>query len=585
MPLYLENYGLSFFGEDDDTFSGFVAQILRDGDLIVGYYGLPYVNYHFGDVQMIARTERAENEGHLEVIGIDSHVAGRAVWNVRLHGANLKRDDEDRLTKRVLASKPDGSGAAVVNIVNADVLPSFKEGELITLQVAVFPELIGYYADEDEYAETQPDFHNGKKLLLEEGVVFPGGLLQNRNPNNPEFGKNDDMDDINQIRGKVKSLQRGRFQIGEKTYYPYIVSTIDTQYGDLEIIHTIDQVKEAQRGNIKEGAVVDVLGVISGDAAIREYENGIVRDEEHDLTALCYMFAGGDPERLRSVLTENTVYTAEYNHSEYIGADEIIKRFRYVQKTHKGNYFARLATITEIDGGDGSGASLKYGVGKRCVVLSSDEETDYESIAFIDIDDDGRIIRLVTSVDARYHFLLDERPEKKSLLDEVDLPKSVVEPILLRAHFFEIIDHSISDEAILGDTDYSWQYQNNIHQMLNAMPETEEQYKRMYTENLFGYLFAKAVEMEYSENHQETLSGYVCGYEPSEAWEGVITSGLDEDRQRALEKAMDTGKLFFNDFAFFMQDNPAESYEDNLTRALMLTQILGRLYSRQCLNW
>ena len=68
--------------------------------------------------------------------------------------------------------------------------------------------------------------------------------------------------------------------------------------------------------------------------------------------------------------------------------------------------------------------------------------------------------------------------------------------------------------------------------------------KKAYMENLFGYLFAKAAEMEYAENHGTASFRHLCNYSPSDCWAGEIHSNLDEKRQEALEAAMELGRQF-----------------------------------------
>ena len=582
MPLYMENFGLEVFTENDESMSGLIAHSAQNGVAITGYYGLPYFNQHYGSVQIILRTKPREGEESLELSGVDTHAAGRAIWTARLSGANVNPDDADKLSRRVILTRADGSGGmAVVNIVNADVLPSFMEDDLITLQVLAFPEFIGYYPDEDAYADSLPDRKYDKKFLLSDGCVFPSGLLKNRDPDNPDYGKNDHLDDLVNIRGTVKSARYGRFNVGEEEYRPYIVTTIDTEFGPLEIIHTPDQVDESLRENICEGAVVNMVGTLSGDAAIDEYEHGIVKDEEHDLALLRYVFADHDPERLRPVLLENTVYTAEYNNLQFTGADEIVERIKTVQDGDK--HFAHMATITEVNSEDGE--LPEYPVGKRCIVLATGEETKYESIAFIEVDENGNIVKLRTSIDSRYHFQIDEKPKKKNILEDIEIPDSVMEPILLRARYHGIIDESITDEMVLGDIENANEYENNVRQMMETLPEaTDKEQEKTNMENLFGYLFAKAAEMEYAENHGTSSFRRLCNYSPSDCWAGEVHSDLDEKGQEALEAALKLGRQFYSDLKFYSECNPDEVYEDNMLRALILTQILGRQFSKKHLD-
>lgn len=51
---------------------------------------------------------------------------------------------------------------------------------------------------------------------------------------------------------------------------------------------------------------------------------------------------------------------------------------------------------------------MEYPVGTRCIVLADGDADDYESIAFMTMDDNGMITKIKISTDGRYHFKIDE---------------------------------------------------------------------------------------------------------------------------------------------------------------------------------
>ena len=585
MPLFAENFGLEFLMEDEKILHGFMCDAVEKGKEIKGYYGLPYLNCTYGDVQIVLRTQRRQQGDGLEVVGMDSHAAGSTVWEVRLSAMNLDPPHADKLSRRVVATRPDESGGmAVINLVNADVLPSFLEGDVIKLQVAAFPEHIEYFADEDAYADFQPAMKNGGKFLLDEGSVFPAGLMQNRNPQSPHFESDESLDNLVNVRATVKALRYGQFAMDGDEHDAFVYCIVDTKFGPLEIIHGFSQVDEAQRENMRGGAVVNFYGTLSGDAAIYAYEKGIVRDEEHALAAFRYMFRGNDPERLRQILSQNAVYLAEYNGKSYVGPDAIIQRLKFVQEDHTQEYFAHMATIVSVDGGE---ETLPYGVGKRCIVLASGEETNYTSIAFLEVDGEGNVSRLLTSTNPRYHFDVDEKPERSFLFDDPDIPRSVIESILARARFEGMLDSSVTDEMVLQYSAWSEEFENNARQMLNALPEDKSLDRDSLLENLYGYLFAKAAEMEYAANQYASAlkGGLLCSYTPDDAWAGRIESTLDAERQAKLEDAFALGRQFYQDFALYQKLFGAGNYDGDMMKSLMAVQNLGCFYSRKCLDW
>ena len=587
MALYFENFGIGDIMADETAFTNCLALVAKEGIPITGYYGLPYLNHHFGELQMILRIGQGKSGASLEVKGTDTHARGSAIWNCRLEDIDVNQKNRDKLSRRVVVTKQDGSGGmAVVTLVNADVLPSFMEGNSIKMQMIGFPELIQYYADEDAYAEAQPSLRNGMKFTLQDGGVFPTGFMRNRDSEESERESDEHLDDIMNIRGTVKKCRFGSFTVGNISYKTFVFCEIDTEFGPLEIIHTIGQVEEEQRQNMKEGAVVNFYGLLSGDVAIHEYENGIIRDTEHDLAALRYVFCGNDPARIRSILCDDCVYHSGSSGRDYVGPDAIIERLQYVQKNHVGNTFAHPATIVSIDEGN---EDLPYPVGTRCLILAYGEETNYRSIAFIEVDSDGNIVKITTAPEPRYHFMLDEKFKKKTVFEGFELPDSVVEPIILRARFQGIIGEEIEEQMILNDTEEFAAYENNIQGMLDNIPEVFDGNQDKYLANMFGYLFAKAIEKEYSIIHGEISNTdpswlLTARYVPADAWAGVIHSTLDPEGHKKLEEAMLLGRQFYKDFKYYQERTNGEEYGDNLHKALTIVQRLGRFYSSKCLE-
>ena len=448
------------------------------------------------------------------------------------------------------------------------------------MQMVGFPEKIEYYPDEESYFEDQTKTQKGKKISLHEGTVFASGFFQNRSPNSEYFESDEHLDDIVSICGPVKALYKGYTQFGENKNFSFITCIIDTEFGPLQIDHTVHQVEKSQISNLKVGSYVSFIGILSGDAAIYDYEKGIVRDEEHDLAALRYMFSGNDPERIRSILSNDAVYHTEYHGEDFCGPDAIIQRLKEVQEVHqeKNKYFAHLATIVSVDEGE---YVLPYAAGKRCIILAMGEETKYTTIVFIDTDENGNIERMTTSSNSRYHFQIDQKPKARNPFEGLELPKTVLKPILLRAKFQGIIDQSVTEEMLSTSSDYSYEFDNNISQILESIPEENLEEKKRIIKNVFGYLFAKAIELHYAKTRPVTSfeERLLCSYSIDDAWEGVIHSDLSAEQNTRLEEALELGKQFYNDFEFFQGTQEESSYKENLRQALVAVQILGTMYS------
>lgn len=419
MIQFLENFGLGDYIENDEFIQGIVGAAVSEGKLFTGYCGDSYIVHDFGDLELSVHIHR-EDEKHASIIGFDTTCPGREMWNVRISTPHLLPKDASRLEKRCLVkSAVNGKGLAVVNILNSDVIPSFAPEERMLLQVVGFPVSIHYYENEDAYAADQPDGPDGKKWLLADGTVFPSGFLNNRSINKEKKDDEEDDDDADNyclIRGTVKGLYHGILKFGEAELKTCIRCIINTSFGDLMLIHTHDQVPEKEWDALKVGSIVNTVCVLVGDAAIYDYDEGIIKDEENDYSVLRDIILKGDPERLRCILADDAEYYAGYNQKLYKGQDEIIERLKVVQEKPRDEFFAHRATVTSIDDMDNT---TPYEVGKRCLVIAEKEETNYTSIAFLTVNDEGMITRIETTTDSRYHFRIDNTADEFTIVNAI----------------------------------------------------------------------------------------------------------------------------------------------------------------------
>ena len=390
MPAFLSNLGMEIFTEDENSYCNLIKYVIRNGKVICGYYGLPYINHHWGDVQLVTRSAPGKDDA-LKAIGLDTHCAGWYCWDVRIVSALKDKDNDDPLSKVLMVKGMDGSGIAAIHVVNADVLPSFAEEEIIKLQMIAFPQTISYYPDRESFEEAVAPSKDGNKYMIGENMAFPIGI----------FNDTDDMHikTLTQIHGTVKEVLWGNVEFEETNAQTFVSCHVETQFGDIEIIHTPDAVDEAQRKHVRAGATVDCMCYLSGDAAIHEYEKGIVLNHENHLKLLSYTMAKGDPERLRSVLANDFVYHSEASGKHFDCIDEFIDCTKCIHEKGRGCH-PHYATITEsIEDG--------YPVGTRCLALSYGSDENYSSVVFIDMNEENKIQRIFLSSDPHYRFRID----------------------------------------------------------------------------------------------------------------------------------------------------------------------------------
>ena len=583
MANMLENYGLEMFRKDEEAFSGLVGFALSEGKCVSGYYGTPYIYKRADDVEFwVSTTKRAD--GNFEVEEVNTHCGNPCLWELRHSGIDLTPKDANKNKRLIVFNRNDSTGGSFpIEIINADVLPSFMQDDIIEAQIVALPLEINYYDNEDEYAEAQPAAESGKKWLLAMGSMAALNFIYNHDPSNYDPEKEYESDSYVEFVAKVKKLYHGSFEINGEKYHTFIRCIAETNYGEIEFDHTIDMVPEEQQDKVKVGAIIHGICMLSGDVAIKDYEDGIVKDFDNDLKLMKYTFAKGDPERIRNVLAENAVYESDHSKETYIGAQEIIDKIKYVQENRGAEYSAYFATITAVDD-----ENVEYPIGTKCLVLSSDEGETYESIAFISVNEEGLILKIKISTDSKYHFFIDTIEEIKTPLDDIKLPDSVFELIIARAKYHDIIDFDTEESSVVKNIrDYN-SLKNNAERMLEALKENSSNWKKDVFGNILGYLFAKAIEQNENEkdDHLYNEVRLTASYVPEEAFRGEITSTLSEEKHDALIKAMELGKQFDQDLRSFcvMKNIGADGFDEIFCQTAIVVQRLGQMYAEKCFD-
>ena len=412
MASFFDNLGLRILIDTDDDMSKMVRRIMDDGVIIPAYgYGY-YVNLSLGDVQLIARCIINHENENIEIVGIDTHCKGECTWRIRVSSiGEITSNDSDMLKRVVALSNNNAAGELIVShIVNANALPSYLPDDEISLQMVAFAKSLHYYSDEDAYAEAQETALDGKKWLLSEASIIPSGFLQNHDPMRDKSEMDFSTDDIVALSGTVTDLKHGVTEIDGREKNCFIRCFIDTLYGSLEILHTLHQIDEKERINIRIGAVVTGFCVLSGNVAISKYENGAIFDEEHNLRLLRSVFVSGDIKHAEYAFDVNA--TLFFRLSSFLreGRDEIIRYLHNMcTKTH-GGYNAQLATIISND----ENPSPEYEIDRRCLLLAKGDN-EFDSIFFIDTNEKGKIKTIALDAAGRYQFTLDKVLKNSSI--------------------------------------------------------------------------------------------------------------------------------------------------------------------------
>lgn len=569
-----DNLNLGFLAEDEDTVGGLVGLAIKEGKVRTGYSGNSYINYEPGDAQFVVRVIHDKNTGTNEAVGLDVHAAGCGIWEVVVSGVAMDYTEKDALQKRLVVNKPDGSGMAVVDLLNADVLPSVLPGERIKIQVAAFPLELDYFKDEEEYdGSLQKDIF-GRSVGIENGSVFPVGLLHN---GTPELEERPDQDDeswgYTMVRGIVKRLFQGKLSLYGEELNPFIRCLIETQFGDLEIVHAFDQIKKEQLENVKEGAIVSCLCSLSADAGIFQYDKGAVYDEKNDLILFKDAMIRQTTDRLSDSLTEDVICISS-NGQKRTGKEDVLGFLEAIgsERTKQGLHTKCWDAIAEEQ--EGKADKPEDVKGRSCLVIGYEEnDYQYESTVDLDVNEDGRISRITFRNGTIPTVRIDEYNSMDKSDDEEFTP--VTDPLLAmatRAKFIGFLEYDEDEEieemvsSALNDEDVRGRAQEATALMGFPSWKMEHLYK------LSEILFLKAFEMQYAWKK-------LAPYEYRSVEDIYKSTDCDckiKEAEELFEEIQKTSKHFQHDIEKLESLRESENFKEIALKVFVFIQLLGK---------
>ena len=170
MANFLENYGLEFL-EDGDSIVGFLGYVAQEGKAKVGYYGDPYIYRLMGNLEVWLKTEKRD-EGELQVSGFDTHCAGNCVWRMVYSGIDITPEETSRLERAlVFNGTEEHAGLIPIDVISADVLPSFLENDVMEMQVVALPLNIDYYENDGSATDKLRTFYSQGRVFYNRGEI------------------------------------------------------------------------------------------------------------------------------------------------------------------------------------------------------------------------------------------------------------------------------------------------------------------------------------------------------------------------------------------------------------------------------
>lgn len=355
MAARLDSFGLAELAAKPEDAFRLAGLAMAEGARVAGYRG-DYYRYRMGDAVAVVRTMNDPETGQEELLGMDTHAASACVWDCRVV-KDVTPAGADPMSRRVLVRCGEGEDRAVVDLVCPEVLPAIEEGDRLRLGMAGFPLRISY--DQGESS----------------GVV-------------------EAQQDTVLLQGVVKDAKVGETFLGMEPLTKFLSVTVSTRMGDVELCHPMEMVAEAQKDNVRPGAVVSAYCVLSGDAAVGGYAGGLVFGEGPDLRALAAFFQRGGVERLRPLLRSDCAAVFLENRQE--GLENAMALLELVRQDLGEAGFTYCAPGVETSPGGRGRRLLLLGDGQGCFVL----------LCRVDVDSLGRVRELSITNDPDCEFEL-----------------------------------------------------------------------------------------------------------------------------------------------------------------------------------
>ncbi len=284
---FLENFGLSeqqgqeIIKRIREKVEGTVP--LEENELTDGY-GSVTVNLIFGPLRV--ECHMRPEEGEYRAMGLHMHALGDTVWHLKTTGRQPGMDDEDEACLLYTLQDAEEERHVSILVSNADILPSYVPNTPISLQMEAFPTEIHYYPDETACRKAH-------MVTTKDGIHMHFG-------NGCPVGVPGFVDMT--MQAEVRSMQE--VKVPELGGFAFCRVRVETEFGPLDIIHTKDIVPEDEIHFMREGAILFMSGVFSGNTAIGKYKDGALYDEDSLWYLLQDVFVFGNIVRLSGIFTE-----------------------------------------------------------------------------------------------------------------------------------------------------------------------------------------------------------------------------------------------------------------------------------------
>lgn len=235
------------------------------------------INYPQEDeqIELILETEKDET-GKLNIKDFLFHHKSKQEWEFKI----LK--SMNQFSNTYIVNNKEDKNTSCIRLVNEEVIgKELKPNTTIKAQVCGIVMIANIFQTEEDYKKRVTADKNGNKTLMKDGYLIPYNLFVNNSASlSEEERQNRDhvRDNLLTFKSKLKNVKKVDINISPDENNHYYRATIDTTYGELDIIipsNICENISDIKDNNIIIGELL-----LSGNLCTGKYKKQIKENKE-----------------------------------------------------------------------------------------------------------------------------------------------------------------------------------------------------------------------------------------------------------------------------------------------------------------
>ncbi len=258
--------------------SNFFKYLIVNAQEVIDTENKRYLQYYPQSkkgIKIIVENTKDKNN-KLNVNGIKFHHLTKQEWEFKIV-TPMKKFPNTYLVKRT-----SNTGSSCVRLVNEDIVGTLKPDSTIKGQVCGIVMLADIFHKEEDYREAIPANKAGNKTVMNDGYLIPYNLITNNDAKLSEIerAKRDHLrDNLLTFKSKLKNIKQKEIKMFDLELPNYYTATIDTTYGELDIIIPNKIIKK-YKGKIENGDIIIGELLLSCDLCIEKYKKQVKPNKE-----------------------------------------------------------------------------------------------------------------------------------------------------------------------------------------------------------------------------------------------------------------------------------------------------------------